>query len=298
MSADFIIVKDFTHRYSRGLKSVTAVQNINFSVPLGSVVGLLGPNGAGKSTTIRALLGLIEPTSGEIRINGFHPGESQLLNRIGIVCEIHPTTSLKSANEQLRHLGKLSGLGGEALTSRIRELTERFGIAHAIRDRTKHFSKGMIQRLGFVQALLHDPEILILDEPTTGLDPDGRKLIIEIIEEQRELGKTIFFSTHILSDAERVASRVLILHKGSLVASKEIENITDGWQIVLRDETNSLSSKLALVGRYEDQNLTFRNVSDEQKCRMLAEFSDKVILLQPDRKKLEELFVEVTKGEP
>lgn len=201
---------------SKHFKELKAVHNLNLNVYPGDVFGFLGPNGAGKSTTIRMLLTLISPTKGDIKIFGKSLKESriEILQKIGAIVEKPDFYSFLSAYKNLEILGKLSGVAKPQ--KRIMEVLELVGLEKRYKSKVKTFSHGMKQRLGIAQALIHDPELIILDEPTTGLDPQGMKEIRDlIIHLSRDQKKTIFLSSHILYEVEMVADRMIIINKGA-----------------------------------------------------------------------------------
>lgn len=211
---------------TKKFKSLTAVDNLNLSVYRGDVFGFLGPNGAGKSTTIRMLLSLITPTSGEINIFGMelNSNRNKILKRIGAIVEKPDFYGYLSAYKILEILG--SPYGVDVSKKRIMSILELVGLDKRYKSKVKTFSHGMKQRLGLAQALLHEPDLIILDEPTTGLDPQGMKEIRELIVHlSKDKGKTIFLSSHILSEVEIVANRMIIIDKGKTIVEGEVESL-------------------------------------------------------------------------
>ncbi len=211
---------------TKKFKSLTAVDNLNLSVYRGDVFGFLGPNGAGKSTTIRMLLSLITPTSGEINIFGMelNSNRNKILRRIGAIVEKPDFYGYLSAYKNLEILG--SPYGVDVSKKRIMSILELVGLDKRYKSKVKTFSHGMKQRLGLAQALLHEPDLIILDEPTTGLDPQGMKEIRELIVHlSKDKGKTIFLSSHILSEVEIVANRMIIIDKGKTIVEGEVESL-------------------------------------------------------------------------
>lgn len=210
-SEKIIEIKNLT----KDFKDIKAVDNLNLNVFRGDVFGFLGPNGAGKSTTIRMLLTLIRPTAGSIKIfdKSLNENRIEILKNIGAIVEKPDFYRNLSAFKNLEILGRISGK--EVNKKRIMEMLELVGLDKRAKSKVKTYSHGMKQRLGIAQALLHDPELIILDEPTTGLDPQGMKeirdLIIHLSKEQK---KTIFLSSHILHEVELVANRMIIINKG------------------------------------------------------------------------------------
>lgn len=221
-----ITVEALTKSYSRVLGAeVQAVNGVSFSVEQGTIVGLIGPNGAGKSTIIQCLLGLLHPDQGTISVFGKAPRSRDVQRRIGYLSEEFETYSFLTAEEVLRFLGGLSGRSDAAAQARIEDVLNLVGLSGEGGNKVQSFSKGMNQRLGMAQALLHDPELLILDEPFTGLDPEGRRRIIDLLLEKGENGTTVFFSSHILADIERLCDRILIIDQGEVVQAGTLDDL-------------------------------------------------------------------------
>ena len=203
--------------FGSGRKKNQAVVNLSLCVPQGDVFGFLGPNGAGKSTTIKLLLHFLRPDTGSLRIMGHVVGSEEFRHRIGYLSESPFFYDHLTARETLLLSARLSGVDQDAMNRCIPQLLERMNLADAADRRVKGFSKGMKQRLGMANALVHDPEVLIFDEPMSGLDPLGRHLIKGLIAELHSQGKTVFFSSHILSDIEDLCDRIGIVHRGRLL---------------------------------------------------------------------------------
>jgi ABC-2 type transport system ATP-binding protein len=199
-------------------RQVEAVRGISFEVHRNEIFGFLGPNGAGKTTTIKMLLGLIFPTRGSAEINGRAPSDPRARRNLGFLPENPYLYQYLTALELMDLCGRLVGMGPVERRKRSHELVERVGLAHAADRAVRKYSKGMMQRLGLAQALLGDPEVLILDEPMTGLDPIGRKEVRDLLLEEKQRGRTLMFSSHILSDVEMLCDRVAIVHRGELAA--------------------------------------------------------------------------------
>jgi ABC-2 type transport system ATP-binding protein len=196
--------------------SRTALKSLHLNVTQGETFGFLGPNGAGKTTTLKLLMGIIFPTSGTATILGRDIGDSEVKRKVGFLPEQPYFYDYLSAPELLDYYARLSGVPADDRQKRIGELLERVGLRDVGNKQLRKFSKGMLQRVGIAQAIIHDPEIVFLDEPMSGLDPVGRHDVRELIQQLKDQGKTIFFSTHILSDAEALCDRVGIIHKGEL----------------------------------------------------------------------------------
>lgn len=243
---------------SKQFKDLKAVNKLNLNVYKGDVFGFLGPNGAGKSTTIRMLVSLIAPTEGSIKIFGktLKQHRTEILGNIGAIVEKPDFYGYLSAFTNLEILGKISGK--EISKNRIMEVLELVGLDKRYRSKVKTFSHGMKQRLGLAQALLHDPELIVLDEPTTGLDPQGMKEIRDlIIYLSKEKQKTVFISTHILYEVELVANRMIIINKGSAKVEGSVEellstnNVRVTFEVDNQEKTSSLLSNTAWINKLD-----------------------------------------------
>jgi len=199
-------------------RPVTALENLDLEVSQGEVFGFLGPNGAGKTTTLKILMGLLYPTTGQAWLLDREVGDVAVKQQIGFLPESPYFYDYLTGEEFLRFYGQLFRLDGQRLADRITDLLELVGLRDARRLQLRKFSKGMLQRVGIAQALINDPSLVILDEPMSGLDPIGRKEIRDLIFRLKERGKTVFFSSHILHDAEMLCDRVGMLVQGKLVA--------------------------------------------------------------------------------
>jgi ABC-2 type transport system ATP-binding protein len=221
------LTKDFPVGFWRK-KMRRSLDNLSFQVQEGEVFGFLGPNGAGKTTTMKLLMGLIFPTSGTARIRGFSIDDVRMHREIGYLPEQPYFYDYLTARELLDYYAQFSDYTRAERRERVGRFLERVGLSAAADVQLRKFSKGMLQRAGIAQAILHDPAVVILDEPMSGLDPVGRREVRDIILEQKKLGRTVFFSTHILSDAEMLCDRVAVLAGGKLQgvgAPREIVSI-------------------------------------------------------------------------
>ena len=216
--------KVYTARF--GSRRVTALAGIDLRVEQGQVFGLLGPNGAGKTTTVKILLGLTHPTAGEARLLGRRASDPESRRRVGYLPEGHRFPGYLTARQTLSTFGRMSGMERSLLRRRSAELLERVGLAQWGDVRVKKFSKGMTQRLGLAAALVHDPEVLLLDEPTDGVDPVGRREIRDLLQEEAKRGKTVLLNSHLLSEIERTCDRIAVLRSGRVAASGRIEDLT------------------------------------------------------------------------
>ena len=204
---------------------IEALKNVDLQIPAGEVFGFLGPNGAGKSTTIKILMGLISPTTGKARLNGCDCDDYRARFKVGYLPENPAFYDYLSAEEYLAFVGKVFKMERTILTRSKERVLHRMGLWNDRRRPIRGFSKGMVQRLGLAQVLLHDPDIYILDEPMSGLDPVGRSLVKDIILELREQKKTVFFSTHITSDVQILCDQIAILVNGVLRVSCRIDEL-------------------------------------------------------------------------
>ncbi len=211
-------VDDLQKTFMRGLlrRKTTALHGITFAVEQGEVFGFLGPNGAGKTTAIKILMGLIFPTGGRASVFGAPIGDLRAKARVGYLPENPYFYDYLSLVELLHMVGRIHGLDARTRRTRASALIEQVGLAHAAKRPLRSYSKGMLQRAGLAQALMGDPDLVVLDEPMSGLDPLGRKEVRDLMVELRRRGKTVFFSTHILSDASMLCDRVAIIFRGRL----------------------------------------------------------------------------------
>ena len=223
-----VAVEGLTKSYPTGFwrKRVRVLSDLGFSVGRNEIVGFLGPNGAGKTTTIKILNHLAFPDSGRVSLFGDDVGRRpEIRRRIGFMPEQPYFYEYLTGEEFLGLCGKLYGMERREISARARELLGRVGLDGAGRTAIRKYSKGMMQRLGLAQAILHDPELVILDEPMSGLDPIGRMDVRNLIRELKQAGKTIFFSSHIIADVEALSDRVVIIHKGRKVAEGSVEDL-------------------------------------------------------------------------
>jgi ABC-2 type transport system ATP-binding protein len=242
---------DLTKDYRLGFfrkRPKRALDGLNLQVEAGEVFGLLGPNGAGKTTTLKLLLGLIFPTRGTARILGKGSGDVSARSQIGYLPENPYFYVHLTAREFLNYVAELFGLTRDERRRRVGQLLERVGLESSRDVPLGKFSKGMVQRVGIAQALINDPQLIFLDEPMSGLDPLGRREVRDLILDLRKQGKTVFFSTHILSDAETLCSRVAILNRGRLQGCGDLRDIlqlgVSSTEIVVEQPTPELLGEL------------------------------------------------------
>jgi ABC-2 type transport system ATP-binding protein len=222
-------------------RSLRAVDHVSFGIQPGEVFGLLGPNRAGKTTLVKMLLSLCQPSTGSIHRLGKSAEERGTLGRVGYMHENHAFPRYLNARELLWAYGAMTLIPYEILAPRVEELLKLVGLADRADDGIWQYSKGMVQRLGLAQALLNDPELLVLDEPTEGLDLNGRRLLRDVIDQQRKKARTVLLVSHVLSEVEQLCDRVAVICKGQIVFQGKVSELTktsDG-------QTRSLESALA-----------------------------------------------------
>lgn len=207
-------------------EKITALKNFSFNVQEGDIFGLLGPNGAGKTTLVKVLLGIVYPTEGEVSIFGESIKNEKYKTRVGYLPENHKFPNYLTGEEVLSYFGKLSGMTDAQVKSRSDEYLKIVDMDKWKKTKIKKYSKGMMQRLGIAQAMINEPDLIFLDEPTDGVDPIGRKEIRDILIGLKDKGKTIFLNSHLLSEIELVCNRVAILNKGELIKEGTIDEIT------------------------------------------------------------------------
>ena len=251
-------------------RKVEAVRDVSFEVEKGEIFGIVGPNGAGKTTTLKMLTGLVRPESGTLLIDGQDVREVRTRRKLGYLPENPYFYEHLTIDELLRFYGQLYGLERAVLRRRVPELIERVGLVHARDRKISKYSKGMRQRAGLAQALIDDPELVILDEPQTGLDPFGRKDVRDLIFSLKEEGKTVLFSSHILPDVEAVCDRVVLINKGTVLEVGTLQELTGqrvkGFEIIA---TNVQTIPAMAREVHTQAGSTFLEVSTEadlQRC--------------------------------
>lgn len=240
------ISKTFTSNFPK--KKVKAVSDLNLTINSGEIFGIIGPNGAGKSTVLKMLMGFIRPGSGKISVFGSSPDNPQIRFKIGYLPENPYFYDHLSAEELIRFSAVTSGMDKKNIDSNIDRLLKLMALENAKKRKLRSYSKGMTQRAGICFALVHDPELVILDEPMSGLDPFGRKLVVDLILELKTQNKTVLFSSHILNDIERLCDRMAIMANGKLktiLTRQDILNQQGMVTITLPKLPQSLSKELA-----------------------------------------------------
>jgi ABC-2 type transport system ATP-binding protein len=299
-----IEINSLTKEYRAGLwnKQVKrALNSLNLQVESGEVFGLLGPNGAGKTTTLKILFRLIFPTSGTARILGKELDDTTMHQSVGYLPEQPYFYDHLSPEELLNYTGRLFGLGKDELRRRVDHLLEQVGLAQSRRTPLRNFSKGMVQRAGIAQALINDPAIIFLDEPMTGLDPIGRREVRDLVLRLREQKKTVFFSTHILSDAETLCDRVAILNRGQLQGCGELREIlslgVSTTELILEkpsaevlDELRPLAASVVRTGDRVRVEIA-EEPAIEKSLEIALRAKVKVVSLNPVKMSLEDYFL-------
>ena len=295
--AAIIEARDLVKRFD----GFTAVDRISFAVPEGVIFGFLGPNGAGKTTTIKMLTGLIAPTRGTASILGIPAPSPEAMGRVGFLPENPYVYAYLTPREFVTLCARLNGVGGAGLAARVAKVLERLGVAYAMDRAVRTMSKGMLQRVGLAAALVHEPELLILDEPMSGLDPVGRKEVRDLIVEEKKAGRTVFFSSHILSDVEMLCDRVCILRRGEVVVAGALRDLLSegkrhsevtigGASAALRGALAPLATETRVVG-----DLLVMEVEGEAALRDVVQraLADGARLesVAPKRETLESIFV-------
>jgi ABC-2 type transport system ATP-binding protein len=307
--APAIQIEELTKDYAVGFwrpRPYRALDRLSLRIEPGEVFGFLGPNGAGKTTTLKLLMQLIYPTSGRAEILGRPVGDVAVRRRIGFLPENPSFYDYLTAEELLLYFAALFGYDAAERRRRVGALLDRLGIGRERTFQLRKFSKGMLQRVGIAQALLNDPEVIFLDEPMSGLDPLGRREVRSLILSLRDQGRTVFFSSHILSDAEALCSRVAIVAGGRLAAQGKLAELSEfsvrGWELVVSDvpldvleHVRPSTTRVIEIGpgRYTlELSLAKR---PDQILSDLVDAGASVVSLNPLRGTLEDFFVERVK---
>ncbi len=276
-----------------------ALHPLQLTVEDGEIFGFLGPNGAGKTTTLKLLMGLVFPTGGSARILGREWNDPSVKAQIGFLPEQPYFYDYLTAHELLEYYGQLSGVPAKQRTQRVEDVLQKVGLRDVRGVQLRKFSKGMLQRVGIGQAILHDPKLVFLDEPMSGLDPMGRREVRDLMEQLKHEGKTVFFSTHILSDAEALCDHVAIIHQGQLRGVGAIEDLTSSVQgkVELMWQGTQIPASMKALGA--DCHVTgdrVRAILDEKQqdaaIDALRRERLRLISITPVRTSLEAYFVE------
>lgn len=304
-----IEIENLTKDYEKGFwkkKKIRALEDLNLKVESGQIFGFLGGNGAGKTTTIKLLMSLIFPTKGTAKILGEDISNSKMHSKIGYCPENPYFYDYLKATELMNYFGELFGLNTTERKQKTEELLTKVGLEEKNWNKQlRKFSKGMLQRVGLAQSLINDPEIVFLDEPMSGLDPIGRRQVRELIAELREKGKTVFMSSHILSDIEALCDSVAILRGGKLVAEGHLDKLlnesgeTQEFEINVKgvsitDLENKISSipGTSIISKPNGANIHVKSEKDIVKILDLTKKAGgSLVSIQPTRQSLEDLFV-------
>ncbi|MBI4888891.1 MAG: ABC transporter ATP-binding protein [Acidobacteria bacterium] len=304
---DAIRTEGLTKHYRVGFwrpRPYVALEGLTLEVRQGEVFGFLGPNGAGKTTTLKLLMQLIYPTSGHAEILGRPVGDAAVRRRVGYLPENPSFYDYLTAEELLEYVGALFGYGPSARRARAARLLDEVGIGAERRLHLRKFSKGMLQRVGIAQALVNDPEVIVFDEPMSGLDPLGRREIRELVLRLRDRGCTVFFSSHVLADAEALCSRVAIVAGGRLAAVGQLADLVAfqvrGWELVVaglgpeaveRAKGAGLVMRATAVGDGRYALELPLSVAPERALAELTTGGARLVSLNPLRETLEDFFV-------
>ena len=304
-----IRTEGLTKVYRIGVRGThVGIGNLTMEVPEGEIFGLVGPNGAGKTTTLKLLLGLLFPTSGSAEVLGMPLGSSAYKARIGYVPDGPYFYDHLNAPELLRFYGTLFGLRGQVLEERIAQLLELVGMADRAHFRVQEYSKGMRQRVAVAQALLNDPDLIFLDEPTAGLDPMGAIQMRNIILNVRSRGKTVFLCSHLLKDMEPMCDRVAIVNQGELKLTGTIGELLQagaGYRVRASGVSPALRAKIgsavpAIPDADENGVVVLKTPDQKQAVEVagvLVGGGAQVLEVGPDRRTLEEVFIDVVEGQ-
>ncbi len=278
--------------------AVKAVDDISFDISDNQIFGLLGPNGAGKSTTIGLMIGVLNPDGGSVAINGENdPTRPRLRREIGAAPQSLAIYEELSAEENLAFFGKLYGISGSRLKQRVDWCLELAGLKDRKDDRVKKYSGGMKRRLNLACGLVHDPPILLLDEPTVGVDPQSRNMIFDKIEMLKKEGRTIVYTTHYMEEAQRLCDRVAIIDHGKILADGTVDDLIDahgGKAIVSTEVQLPLPDGIELPAELEGNLLSFESSQPLQDIATLADAGIKYKSLRVDRPDLEKVFLNLT----
>jgi ABC-2 type transport system ATP-binding protein len=297
-----IEILDLEKSYSVGFwrkRPKLALRPLRLTIEEGEVFGFLGPNGAGKTTTLKLLMGLVFPTAGSARILGLDMHDPRVKSEIGFLPEQPYFYDHLSARELLNYYGQLSGVPAKERSARVEKMLGRVGLTDSAGVQLRKFSKGMLQRVGLAQAILHDPKLVFLDEPMSGLDPSGRREVRDLIQQLRNEGKTVFFSTHILSDAEALCDRVAVIHQGELRGVGSVAELTSQTQgkIEIIFYSQRIPAGLTNLGAHarisgDMVNAVLPEEQQDAALEILRSEHLKLISLVPLRNSLEEYYIQ------
>ena len=289
------------YQIGRGKHKISALNDLSLDIEQGSIFGLLGPNGAGKTTLIKILLGVTFPTFGDARILNNDISNYKIKRKIGFLPENHKFPNYLTAEQTLKYFAQLSGYENSNLNKRIDELLSLVKMSKWKKTKVKKYSKGMMQRLGLAQAMINEPELIFLDEPTDGVDPIGRKEIRDILIDLKEKGTTIFLNSHLLSEVELVSDRVAILNEGKLLREGTVKELTTSEE-VYEIETSTVIPNIFSIPEFSsisisqiNENKLSVNVKDNDELNFVIDFLRKnkmnIKSVNMQKNSLEELFV-------
>jgi len=291
------LVKIFRSGFVR--KKIKVINDVTFKVEAGEVFGIAGPNGAGKTTIFKCILGFIKPTSGSIRIFQKPSDHSEFKKLLGYLPENPYFYEYLSGFELMKYMGKLHGIKGKLLSKRIDDLLEKVNLTSASKVQLRKYSKGMLQRIGIAQALINDPELIILDEPMSGLDPLGRREVRDLILELKKSGKTVILSSHILSDLEALCDKVCFIFRGKVMKLGSIydlyNEIDSEYEAVVQKSNADLSvlEKIDIIKYVQREDHVVINFSEKHKSSVI-EFIQRnkmnLVSMHPIRTSLENIY--------
>lgn len=276
-----------------------ALRPLHLTIEEGEVFGFLGPNGAGKTTTLKLLMGLVFPSGGTARILGLDSDDPRVKVQVGFLPEQPYFYDYLTAQELLNYYAQLSGVPAKERSARVDQMLARVGLSDAAQVQLRKFSKGMLQRVGLAQAILHDPKVVFLDEPMSGLDPMGRREVRDLIQQLRNEGKTVFFSTHILSDAEALCDRVAVIHEGELRGVGAVAELTSHVhgkvEIIFCGQTvpaalTGLGAEARMSG--DMVNVVLPEEQQDAALEVLRRGRIQLVSLTPVRSSLEEYYIQ------
>lgn len=273
-----------------------AVDGLSFEIGRGEAFGLLGPNGAGKTTTISMLVGLLTPDEGSVRVDGEDPTQPRCREQIGVAPQALSLYEELSGRENLEFFGSLFGLSGKLLNDRVDWALEFAGLQDRAKDRISKYSGGMKRRINIAVALIHDPEVLLLDEPTVGVDPQSRNHIFESIEQLKADGLTIIYTTHYMEEAQRLCDRVAIVDHGKLMALDSVSNLLHkhGGASVVQADLESIPDSISLPGERDGNAIRFESEEPFEQIAQLTSHGVKFQTLNVARPSLESVFLNLT----
>ena len=300
-----ITVNELRKEYSAksfSKEKIVALKKLSLNVEKGNIVGLLGPNGAGKTTLVKILLGIVFPTEGEVKVFDKDIKDESYKKKVGYLPENHKYPGYLKGGQVLEYFGRLNGLDEKTIKSKTKEYLTLFGIEKWEKTNIKKYSKGMLQRLGLAQAMINDPELLFLDEPTDGVDPIGRKHIRDVLLHLKGQGKTIFLNSHLLSEVELISDKVAILNKGELLKEGSVDEITstgNNYRFITSDLPDDVSNALLMQYKATLKSKTefmYSTESVEDLNKLIDFVRSKQILLHNvslERSTLESMFINI-----